>query len=138
MENNGQGHDCGTCAWKKKVVVENVDKEDVDVYETIITGISTAQAARNQSNFNGENPSAEVMSAFFTAIMDKEAHYKKLEIEWWKKMLEKYNISDFTKIDVMKGQFYVCLDEDNNEKIEYRSNEVKEEDKEDSGIVLLN
>jgi hypothetical protein len=70
--------------------------------------------------------------------MDKEAHYKKLEIEWWKKMLEKYNISDFTKIDVMTGQFYVCLDENNNAKIEYRSNEVKEEDKGDSGIVLLN
>jgi hypothetical protein len=38
-------------------------------------------------------------------------------------MIEKYKISDFTKIDVMKRQFYVCLDEKTgNEKIEFEPN----------------
>jgi hypothetical protein len=120
MENK-QSHKCDECAWKKKVVIEEVDKDDVDVYEKIMTGISTAQAARNQNNFAGENVSSEVINAYFSAVMDKEAHYKKLEIEWWRNMIEKYKISDFTKIDVMKKQFYVCLDENGKEKIDYEA-----------------
>jgi hypothetical protein len=127
METAKQNHNCSECAWKRKVVIENVDKDDVSVYETIMTGISTAQAARNQNNFNGENVSSEMMKAYFSTIMDREEHYKKLEIEWWRKMIEKYKISDFTKIDVMKSQFYICVDEDKNEKIEFSPKEIQEE-----------
>jgi hypothetical protein len=134
MENTGQNHNCEECSWKKEIVVESVDKEDIDVYESIMTGISTAQAARNQSNFSGEGASDEVMKAYFSAVMDKEAHYKKLEIEWWRKMIEKYKISDFTKIDVMKGQFYICKDSEGKERIEFSSN-VKESEE---GIIKLN
>jgi hypothetical protein len=119
MENMEQNHNCEECSWKRKVIVEHVDKDDVDVYETIMTGINTAQTARNQTNFDGGNTSPEVMKAYFSTIMDNEAHFKKLEIEWWRNMIEKYKISDFTKIDVIKRQFYVCVDEDKNEKIEF-------------------
>jgi hypothetical protein len=119
--NTNESHNCDECAWKKKIIIESVDNEDIDVYEKIMTGISTAQAARKQTNFSGEDVSSEIMNAYFSAIMDKEAHYKKLELEWWRNMIEKYAISDFTKIDVMKRQFYVCLDDKGNEKIDYKS-----------------
>jgi hypothetical protein len=120
MENN-EMHDCNECAWKKKIIVESVDNDDVDVYEKIMTGLNTAQAARKQTDFSSENVSSEVMNAYFSAIMDKEAHYKKLEIEWWRNMIEKYKISDFTKIDVMRRQFYVCVDDGENEKIDFKN-----------------
>jgi hypothetical protein len=111
-------HNCEECAWKKRVVLEEIDKEDVDVYEMIMTGTNTAKAARSQP-LKGEGISTENMTAYYGAVMEKEAHYKKLEIEWWRNMLKKYKISDFTKIDVIKRQFYVCESPDGKEKIEF-------------------
>jgi hypothetical protein len=35
-------------------------------------------------------------------------------------MLAKYKISDRTKIDVMKGQFYVCADEEGKEYVDFK------------------
>jgi hypothetical protein len=61
------------------------------------------------------------MKAYFSTIMDKEAHYKKLEVEWWQKMIEKYKISEMTKIDIMRREFYQCVDKDGNEKIEFEN-----------------
>jgi hypothetical protein len=121
MKNDEQIHDCNECSWKKKVVVEKIDQDDIDVYETIMTGISTAQVARSQVDFPRENVTKEMMNAYFSTIIEKEAHYKKLEIEWWREMMEKYKISKLTKIDVMQKQFYVCVDENGNEKIEFAS-----------------
>lgn len=120
---NEVSHNCSDCAFKKKIIVNVVDKEDVDVYETIMTGISTAQVAKDPGII-GDDVSVEKMTAFFNAAMDKEAHYKKLEIEWWRKMLIKYKISDRTKIDVMKGQFYVCADEEGKEYVDFKPGNV--------------
>jgi hypothetical protein len=111
-------HSCSDCVFTKKVVVDKVAEEDISVYETIMTGISTAQVAKDP-RILGDDVSVEKMTAFFNAAMEKEAHYKKLEIEWWRKMLSKYNISSNTKIDVINAQFYVCLDQNGKERIDF-------------------
>jgi hypothetical protein len=62
-------------------VVDKVDEEDISVYETIMTGISTSQIAKDPRILMQDDIPAEKIKIFINAAMDKEAHYKKLEIE---------------------------------------------------------
>jgi hypothetical protein len=116
MKQETNTHVCEDCALKKVVVIENVDDEDVDVYNLIQTGIATAQAA-NDPSIVPDDVADNKMKAYFEAAIEKEAHYKKLEFEWWQKMMSKYKISDRTKIDPVRKKFYKCLDENNQEQV---------------------
>jgi hypothetical protein len=115
--------DCNRCALRRETVITNVDQEDLDVYELISTGIATATAASNPANAP-DNIDKNKLEAYFSAAIGREAHYKKLEAEWWRKMVEKYGISDRTKIDTRQGLFYRCLDKDNREQIEFIEKEI--------------
>jgi hypothetical protein len=128
MKQEQVNHVCEDCALRKEIVIENVDDEDVDVYNTIQTGISTAQAS-NDPSIIPDGVSEEKMKAYFEAAIAKEAHYKKLEMEWWQKMMKKYNISDKTKIDPMQKKFYKCVDENNQEQIYFESKPDKAREK---------
>jgi hypothetical protein len=113
-------HVCEDCALRKEVILENVDVEDVEVYELIYTGINTAKTASDPSVIP-DGISEEKMKAYFEAAFAKEAHYKKLEAEWWRKILSKYKISDKTKIDTINCNFYHCIDKDGKEQIDFVS-----------------
>jgi hypothetical protein len=117
-------HVCEDCALRKEIVIEKVDQDDVDVYELILTGINTAQMA-NDPSMVPDGVSEEKMKAYFEAAIGKEAHYRKLEMEWWRNMMKKYQISDKTKMDTVQGNFYHCLDKEGNEQIDFISSEKK-------------
>jgi hypothetical protein len=66
-------------------------------------------------------------------VMERKENFKKQEIEWWRNMIKRYNISNSTKIDVFNGQFYVCVDKNGNEKIDF---EKKPENPDSTGNTI--
>jgi hypothetical protein len=120
---------CEDCALRKEIVGEKVDKEDIDVYNLIQTGISTAQAA-NDPSIIPDDVSKEKMKIYFETAIEKEAHYRNLLAEWWTTTLRKYKITDRTKIDPLNGVFYHCLDNAGNEQIEFVPKQEKQKPKE--------
>jgi hypothetical protein len=114
---NSFNHNCADCKLTKKIVCD-IDGEDVTSYESIMTGIGTADAAINPSLIE-EDVSEEKMRTFVDMVLERKENYKKKEVEWWRSMLKKYEISSATKIDVFNGQFYVCLDKDGIERVDF-------------------
>jgi hypothetical protein len=110
-------HQCEDCIATKKVVVENVSREDIDVYSRIQTGIATCQAQRTAGL--PDDVSEEDRKVFFNINFDKEQSFRQAESEWWQSMLKKYKISSNTKIDTIQETFYVCLTPSGEELIDF-------------------
>jgi dissimilatory sulfite reductase (desulfoviridin) alpha/beta subunit len=113
-------HDCRNCAYTKRIMVDEVDDEDVDAYEIIMTGINTSQASKNLSVIEHAGASQETIKIYLNTVLDREDHYKRLETQWWRDMIKKYKIDNFTKIDVINRQFYVCRDDKGNETLNFK------------------
>jgi uncharacterized protein YlzI (FlbEa/FlbD family) len=113
-----ENHNCVDCALKRKIVC-TVDMDDIKAYESIMTGINTADIAVNPS-FIEDGLSDDKMKIFIQTVLERKEQWKNLEVDWWRNMLKKYKITNNTKIDVFNGQFYVCLDDEGIERIEFQ------------------
>jgi hypothetical protein len=113
-------HQCSDCAFTKEIVLKNVSSEDVEEYEKIQIALSSIQSANRPENMP-KDASPDVAKAYFEVIFEKEAYYKQLEMAWWKRIMDKYKISENTKIDVNEKTFYHCLDKNGKEMIDFKA-----------------
>jgi hypothetical protein len=115
---NAIEHVCENCLFKKEIVLTDIDEKDIEEYEKIQVGLDIAQSVKKPENMP-TNASSTAIKAYFEVVFEKEAYYKKQEMEWWRRIMKKYNISDKTKIDVFNKLFYHCLDAKGNEVIDF-------------------
>jgi hypothetical protein len=115
MANTNIIHNCTECAAVKENLDIMVEDKDVEEYEEIKAGLSSANDMLSQYANYDKPIDANVLKNVLDVIHEKETEYKTKEQQWWRRIMNKYDISDKTKIDTNHNLFFRCL---------YKGNEV--------------
>jgi hypothetical protein len=121
-------HSCVNCALKKEIVLESIDDIDIEEYETIQASLASIREANTQGTIPSDAP-PQVLKTYFEVMLEKEAHYKKLERQWWNKIIKKYKISENTKVDTLQKVFYHCIDATGKEMVNFVAKKIPQNKK---------
>lgn len=106
-------HDCNKCAYKRQYLDINIEQIDIQMYEAINTKVMSSRQATVSNSLDalGSNITEEQKEEYFEKAFKTADEARMLEVEWWTRMKEKYNLpTDRIFVDIENYKFYVCLD----------------------------
>jgi hypothetical protein len=110
------------CSLSNETLVDKVDEDDIDAFSKISNGIGTSNVALNAEIINSL-PAEKELIDYLSSVLGRLKFFIHARNSWWKKMIEKYGISERSKINTSKKIFYHCLNSKGEEEINFKPKE---------------